>query len=238
MIGPEMRTIFGIDKLSCNSHSRSSLAHTTFQNVSNTQLPSNLFDIDGPTFVGEARLRAITKSHGRRDSPIVISSRIPSAKYSCSGSELKFAKGRTAIDGVSGSAMDASQFLAQLRPLLRFSFHHLSDKTDSLAWQCFDQALLLAGIADCIPGGVQAGRQRSVRDNASVPNDTDEVVFADDALPISNQIIEQVKNLRCHRYCFPAPMQFAPLRVKCVILEAIAQIAIPSPGLPNLLEQE
>ncbi len=33
----------------------------------------------------------------------VMSSTIPSAKYSCSGSPLMFWNGRTAIDGLSGS---------------------------------------------------------------------------------------------------------------------------------------
>ena len=47
-------------------------------------------------------LRAITKSHGSREIAVVISSTMPSAKYSCSGSPLIFAKGNTAIDGLSG----------------------------------------------------------------------------------------------------------------------------------------
>ena len=38
-----------------------------------------------------------------RESAVIISSTMPSAKYSCSGSPLMFAKGSTAIDGLSGS---------------------------------------------------------------------------------------------------------------------------------------
>ena len=34
----------------------------------------------------------------------MISSTMPSAKYSCSGSPLMFWNGKTAIDGLSGSA--------------------------------------------------------------------------------------------------------------------------------------
>src|SRR5262249_39978520 len=40
----------------------------------------------------------MTKSHGSRAIAVVISSTMPSAKYSCSGSPLILAKGRTAID--------------------------------------------------------------------------------------------------------------------------------------------
>ena len=47
-------------------------------------------------------LRAITNSCRKRDRAVMISSTIPSAKYSCSGSPLIFSNGSTAIDGLSG----------------------------------------------------------------------------------------------------------------------------------------
>jgi hypothetical protein len=49
-------------------------------------------------------LRAITNSPRMRDRAVMISSTMPSAKYSCSGSPLMLLKGKTAIDGLSGSA--------------------------------------------------------------------------------------------------------------------------------------
>jgi hypothetical protein len=55
--------------------------------------------------------------------------------------------------------------------------------------------LFLAGIADCIPGGIQAGCQRRVRYAAPIPNGFDEVVLADNPLPVADQVFEQVKNL-------------------------------------------
>ena len=45
----------------------------------------------------------MTKNQGWRDSPVMMSSVRPSAKYSWSGSPLMFWNGRTAIDGLSGS---------------------------------------------------------------------------------------------------------------------------------------
>src|SRR5258708_18087188 len=47
--------------------------------------------------------RAITNNDLNRESAVVISSTIPSAKYSCSGSSDMFWNGRTAIEGLSGS---------------------------------------------------------------------------------------------------------------------------------------
>ena len=45
----------------------------------------------------------MTKNHGCRDRPVMMSSVSPSAKYSCSGSPPMFWNGRTAIEGLSGS---------------------------------------------------------------------------------------------------------------------------------------
>src|SRR5215510_14598504 len=54
-----------------------------------------------PLYVNE-ELRAITNKDLKRDSAVMISSTIPSAKYSCSGSPLMHWNGSTAMDGLSG----------------------------------------------------------------------------------------------------------------------------------------
>ena len=46
--------------------------------------------------------RAMTKNQRTRERAVMISSTIPSAKYSCSGSPLMLVKGKTATDGLSG----------------------------------------------------------------------------------------------------------------------------------------
>jgi hypothetical protein len=43
-----------------------------------------------------------------RERAVIISSTMPSAKYSCSGSPLMFWNGKTAIDGLSGSGSPLS----------------------------------------------------------------------------------------------------------------------------------
>jgi len=52
----------------------------------------------------ELELLAITKSHLMRDNPAMMSSTMPSAKYSCAGSPLKFENGSTETDGLSDNA--------------------------------------------------------------------------------------------------------------------------------------
>src|SRR5690349_23593969 len=51
-----------------------------------------------------AELREITDSHLTRESPVMISSTMPSAKYSCSESPVMFWNGSTAIEGLSDDA--------------------------------------------------------------------------------------------------------------------------------------
>src|SRR5215207_9177615 len=109
-------------------------------------------------------------------------------------------------------------------------FPHGSDKTEAFARQCFNQALFLTGIADGSPCGIQARCKCSIGHDAAVPNGVDEVVLANDALSVVDQVSEQVEYLwRDRDYIHPA-VQFAPFRVECVLLEEIAQVAIPARG--------
>ena len=81
------------------------------------------------------------------------------------------------------------------------------------------------------PGGIQAGRQRRIGHDTPVPNGVDEVVFADDALPVADQVIEQVEYLWRDGDDVRPAMQLAPVSVECVLLEEIAQAANPLGGL-------
>src|SRR5215207_6101804 len=60
------------------------------------------------SFNAKLELRAITKSQRNRERAVMRSSVIPSAKYSCSRSPLRLAKGRTTMDGLpeSGRAFE------------------------------------------------------------------------------------------------------------------------------------
>ena len=79
--------------------------------------------------------------------------------------------------------------------------------------------------------GIQAGRQRRIGHATPVPNGVDEVVLADDALPVADQVIEQVEYLWRDGDDVRSAMQLAPVGVECVVLEEIAQAANPSAGL-------
>src|SRR5258706_7690540 len=119
-----------------------------------------------------------------------MSSTTPSAKYSCSESELRLAKGRTAIEGFIGEGEGRFQLFHRITGDFRtwgtLPFPHRTDETEALAGQGFDEALFVPGIADCAAGDIQTGRQRPVGNDTAVPNGVDEVVFTDDAVPVTD----------------------------------------------------
>jgi hypothetical protein len=53
--------------------------------------------------------RAMTNKDRDVDSTVIMSSAIPSAKNSCSGSQLILVNAKTAIDGLSGSGSDGRE---------------------------------------------------------------------------------------------------------------------------------
>jgi hypothetical protein len=75
-------------------------------------------------------------------------------------------------------------------------------------------------------------------DTLRPPNRADEVVFTDDALPVADQIIQQVEYLWRDGDDVRPAMQLAPVSVECVLLEEIAQAAIPSGVISEAPEHE
>jgi hypothetical protein len=89
-----------------------------------------------------------------------------------------------------------------------------SNEPEALPRQCLDETLFLAGIADRASSDIQAGREGRIGDATPIPNGLDEVVLADDVLPVADQIIEQIENLWRNGNSFRPAMQLAPVRVE------------------------
>ena len=81
-----------------------------------------------------------------------------------------------------------------------------------------------------VPCDIQTRRKRCIGHDAAVPNGVDEVVLADDALPVADQVIEQVEYLWRDGDDVRPAIYFASISVECVLLEEIAQAANPSGG--------
>ena len=93
----------GLDQLTSDPHPMCCLADAAFEDIAHTEIAADLLYVNRPALVGEARIAGDDKKPADRDSPVMMSSTTPSAKYSCSGSPLMFWNGSTAIDGLSGS---------------------------------------------------------------------------------------------------------------------------------------
>jgi len=102
-------------------------------------------------------------------------------------------------------------------------FAHGSHEADSLSRQRLDQALAVTAVADGAAGHVDAGEQRRVRDDASIPDVRNQVILADDALPVLDQIHQQVEDLGLDRHRDIAAAQFVRPHVERIIFEQIAQ---------------
>jgi hypothetical protein len=83
------------------------------------------------------------------------------------------------------------------------------------------------GLARLTSQSAKACDQRCIGHAAPIPNGVDEVVFADDTLPITDQVIQQVEYLWCDGDNVRPAMQLAPASVEYVLLEKVAQAANP-----------
>ena len=79
-----------VDQLRGDAHPISGFAHRAFEHVAHPELAADLLHIDSWPLYVKLELRAMTNSHRMRDSAVMISSTMPSTKYSCSGSPLIF----------------------------------------------------------------------------------------------------------------------------------------------------
>ena len=148
--------------------------------------------------------RAMTKNQRSFESAVMMSSLMPSEKYSCSGSPLIFANGRTAIAGLSsaGRPVAACKYSDGFPGAASdvASGAHIAHETKALARKGADQPLILAIVGDRHPRGIDAAGQRGVGDDAAAPHRSDEIILADDPFSILHQIDEQVEHLGLERH--------------------------------------
>jgi hypothetical protein len=109
-------------------------------------------------------------------------------------------KGSTAIEsfsrwtGLGGSVATAAATAAGL-----LLFAHGTYEPEALAKHRVDEALLLAIVADCAPGRIDAGAQRRLGHQPPIPDRREQVILADDVFPVADQIFQDVEDLRLKR---------------------------------------
>src|SRR5258708_4128682 len=103
---------------------------------------------------------------------------------------------------------------------------HDPDETHTLAWQRTDEALVLSGVVNRASQDVYAGGQCRFRDDPPGPDCSNQVVLADNTIPVFDQVFKEIEDLRGDgTELRPAP-QLAAFRVEHKVFEAVEQIAI------------
>ena len=94
-----------------------------------------------------------------------------------------------------------------------------ANKAEALACHGADQLLILAAVANGLARRVDAAGECRIRHHASSPDRGEQIVFADDVVPVSEQINQEVEHLRLDRNKLTAPTQFSSISVKHMIFK-------------------
>src|SRR6516164_5025232 len=160
----------------------------------------------------------------------MMSSTMPSAKYSCSGSELRLEKGRTAIEGLSGSGRAGFGSCSKLPVTVAPAGPCASRTCPTKRKPLRGKVLMRRCSSPESPIALRATFRRVVSAASDtlppVPDGFNKIIFADHALPVPDQVVEQVEYLWRDGDDVRSAMQLAPVSVDCVVLENVAQVAI------------
>ena len=147
-------------------------------------------------------LRAITKNQRNLDSAVMMSSLMPSEKCSCSGSSLMLAKASTAIAGRSGEGNDDGHRLQALarrsgglrRPSPLAGFR--TSPTNRMPLRAMVRISFCS--APLSPTALRAALMRlvkgQIRHDPAAPDRGEQIVLADDALAVLQQIGQDTSN--------------------------------------------
>ena len=145
-----------------------------------------------------------------------------------------FWNGSTAIDGLlgsgsgsgsAGSAAGASVGASSAPPpaddgaAARGLLLHLADEAESALVDRADHLLRAAVVADHAPRRADARVERRIRHHAALPHRLEQLVLADDAVAVLQQIGEHVEHLRLDRHGLPGAAQFLLHQVNLVSAE-------------------
>ena len=145
-----------------------------------------------------------------RDSAVMISSTMPSTKYSCSGSPLMFWNGRTAIDGLSATrpaAAGGSRRISMTSPTKRMPLR------------------VKVRISRCVAPSSPSARRAALIRVVSADSETirpphiacKQIVLADHAVAVLHEEGQQIEDLGFDIERARAAAQFAPLEVEPVV---------------------
>ena len=83
----------------------------------------------------------------------------------------------------------------------------------AFSWQRFDEVLRLAAVANRGPSRIDAGAQRRLRNNAPIPQRREQIILADDAPAVLNQVDQKIEDLGLKGNQIASPAQLTPVCV-------------------------
>jgi hypothetical protein len=90
---------------------------------------------------------------------------------------------------------------------------HFTDEPHAFSRQRFDKTLRVATIANRRPRRIDAGAQRRFRNNAPIPKGREQIILAEDALALLNQMDQEIEDLGLKGNQIASPAQLTPVRV-------------------------
>src|SRR5262245_14037583 len=96
---------------------------------------------------------------------------------------------------------------------------HVADEAHALARDRPHQLLLVAAVADCLAHRIDAAVEGRIRNNSATPYGRDQIILADDAVAILDEIDQEIENLRLDRDDRATRAQLPALRLERKISE-------------------
>jgi hypothetical protein len=100
-----------------------------------------------------------------------------------------------------------------------FLLAHPADEPEPFPRHGSDKALLFTVVAERRARGIDAAAQRCLGDDASMPDLGQQLILADHALAVPNQVLQQIEYLRLNPHDHAAAMQLAPVGIQNAIRE-------------------
>jgi hypothetical protein len=195
------------------------LAQAAFEHVAHAQLAAHLLHVDRAALVGEARVARDHEqpAHARQRRDDVLHHPVDEVVLGGIAAEVEERQdgnGRTVREGEHRHGR-----LLRPRRIRSVACADLADEPVALARHRAHQALLLAAVADRRAHRVDVTGESGFRDDPPAPYRIDQVVLADDARPVPQQIRQHVEGLRPDRDRFRSAGQLPPIRVEHVFFE-------------------
>jgi hypothetical protein len=96
---------------------------------------------------------------------------------------------------------------------------HIANEAEAFAWQCLDQPLFFAGIAERAAGRIDSVEQGGFRNNPPMPDRGQQLILAHHPVAMPDEVNKKIEDLGLDSNQGISPAQFAAVRVEYTILE-------------------